>query len=189
MVTKYADVAKAAKGASLVLRATPRETAARRHPPRREGVRPLARAVLVRPHSAWGARARGGHPAPSRGAVVEVIAWASEAGARGGAARARRARSVLRAACAILCRHPHASAARGARSRLRCSAAFPRDRRAPVEIRCSPPRAPPSSRHPTPATADLLTKSFKYENKVEVKTTTPSGVTFTSEAVVSKPGE
>jgi hypothetical protein len=34
---------------------------------------------------------------------------------------------------------------------------------------------------------DLLSKSFNYNNKVEVKSTTPTGVTFTAEAVVSKP--
>ena len=37
--------------------------------------------------------------------------------------------------------------------------------------------------------ADLLSKTFNYNNKVEVKTTTTDGVIFTSEAVVSKPGE
>jgi hypothetical protein len=34
---------------------------------------------------------------------------------------------------------------------------------------------------------DLLEKSFKYENKLEIKTATKTGVTFTTEAVVSKP--
>lgn len=46
-----------------------------------------------------------------------------------------------------------------------------------------PPRAPPSLPR-----ADLLSKSFKYENKVEVKTSTSTGVTYTAETVVSKPG-
>lgn len=34
---------------------------------------------------------------------------------------------------------------------------------------------------------DLLTKSFKYDNKVEIKSKASNGVTFTSEAQVSKP--
>ena len=40
----------------------------------------------------------------------------------------------------------------------------------------------------TAAAADLLSKSFNYNTKVELKTKTESGVTFTGEAVVSKPG-
>jgi hypothetical protein len=34
---------------------------------------------------------------------------------------------------------------------------------------------------------DLLTKSFNYNNKVEIKSSTPNGVVFTAETVVSKP--
>ena len=37
--------------------------------------------------------------------------------------------------------------------------------------------------------ADLLSKSFNYNNKVELKTSSSSGVNYTAEAVVSKPGE
>lgn len=35
--------------------------------------------------------------------------------------------------------------------------------------------------------ADLLSKSYVYQNKVELKSTTANGVTFTTDATVSKP--
>ena len=50
---------------------------------------------------------------------------------------------------------------------------------------------PLSSRHPPlphPIPADLLSKSFSYTNKAEVKTTTATGVVFTAEATTSRPG-